>query len=186
MAAAKVKGLITRHQCPQDADTLYRRYTFYSLNWDRIYAYDGSRKDEVKEEKKKAKGRKAQEVRRSRKHSDNVVSNSSGPVEGNTCLLQSLARSLNYCSVEDMLQLDWNYPRERKEQSDFYKEMIEKFALHRLGYISVDYDNAFDKVIRMFSNWDRCSEGLARYKLEEYIRKAESQLSDMIKYLQGV
>lgn len=60
------KGLITRHRCPQDADSVYRRYTFYSLNWDRIYSYDGSQKDVTKEIKKKAKGRKAQEVLRSR------------------------------------------------------------------------------------------------------------------------
>ena len=33
------KGLITRHRCPQDADSVYRRYAFYSLNWDRIYTY---------------------------------------------------------------------------------------------------------------------------------------------------
>lgn len=49
---------------PQDADSVYRRYTFYSLNWDRIYTYDGSQKDVTKEIKKKAKGRKAQEVLR--------------------------------------------------------------------------------------------------------------------------
>ena len=49
------KGLITRHRCPQDADSVYRRYTFYSLNWDRIYTYDGSQKDVTKEIKKKAK-----------------------------------------------------------------------------------------------------------------------------------
>ena len=58
------KGLIIRNRCPQDADSVYRRYTFYSLNWDRIYTYDGSQKDVTKEIKKKAKGRKAQEVLR--------------------------------------------------------------------------------------------------------------------------
>ena len=67
------KGLITRHRCPQDADSVYRRYTFYSLNWDRIYAYDGSQKDVNKEAKKKAKGHKAQEVLRSRQASETVI-----------------------------------------------------------------------------------------------------------------
>ena len=67
------KGLIRRHRCPQDADSVYRRYTFYSLNWDRIYAYDGSQKDVNKEAKKKAKGHKAQEVLRSRQASETVI-----------------------------------------------------------------------------------------------------------------
>ena len=67
------KGLITRHRCPQDADSVYRRYTFYSLNWDRIYTYDGSQKDVTKEIKKKAKGRKAQEVLRARQAMEEVT-----------------------------------------------------------------------------------------------------------------
>ena len=62
--------------------------------------------------------------------------------------------------MEDMLQLDWNYPQQPDEQPAFFDEMVEKFALHRLGYISVDYDNAFNKVVDMFSSWDRCSGAL--------------------------
>lgn len=184
------RGLITRHRCPQDADSVYRRYTFYSLNWDRIYTYDGSQKDVTKEAKKKAKGRKAQEVLRSRQATDTIVEEKVADVTDAVGLdrrvLRTLAEKLRYPSMEDMLQLDWNYPQQPDEQPAFFDEMVEKFALHRLGYISVDYDNAFNKVVDMFSSWDRCSEGIARIKLECKIHKAEEALSGVIKSLQDV
>ena len=152
------KGLITRHRCPQDADSVYRRYTFYSLNWDRIYAYDGSQKDVTKEAKKKAKGHKAQEVLRSRQASETVieavpeavpavipeavtepVTNTS---DADRPVLKALADTLHYGCIEDMMQLDWDYPQRESEQHFFFMDMFKKFALHKLGYISLDYDNA--------------------------------------------
>lgn len=172
------RGLITRHPCPQDADSVYRRYTFYSLNWDRIYSYDGSRKDEAREAKKKAKGRKAQEVLRSRQASDAVGLDRR--------VLRVLAEKLRYPSMEDMLQLDWNYPQQPDEQPAFFDEMVEKFALHRLGYIQMDYDEAFNKLVGLFSQCDRCSEGIARVKLECRIHKVEEALSGVIQSLQKV
>ena len=192
------KGLITRHRCPQDADSVYRRYTFYSLNWDRIYTYDGSQKDVVKETKKKAKGRKAQEVLRARQTVEEVTEASpevitepvTEPVaktsEADRPVLKALADTLHYGCIEDMMQLDWDYPQRESEQQFFFMDMVKKFALHRLGYISVDYDNAFNKVVDMFSSWDRCSEGIARIKLECKIHKAEEALSGVIKSLQDV
>ena len=192
------KGLITRHRCPQDADSVYRRYTFYSLNWDRIYAYDGSQKDVTKEAKKKAKGHKAQEVLRSRQASETVieavpavipeavtepVTNTS---DADRPVLKALADTLHYGCIEDMMQLDWDYPQRESEQQFFFMDMVKKFALHRLGYISVDYDEALYKVVKMFSDWDRCSEGIARIKLECKIKAIEDTLTKVIKSLQDV
>ena len=196
------KGLITRHRCPQDADSVYRRYTFYSLNWDRIYTYDGSQKDVTKEIKKKAKGRKAQEVLRARQASETVieavpeavpavipeavtepVTNTS---DADRPVLKALADTLHYGCIEDMMQLDWDYPQRECEQQFFFMDMVKKFALHRLGYISVDYDEALYKVVKMFSDWDRCSEGIARIKLECKIKAIEDTLTKVIKSLQDV
>ena len=196
------KGLITRHRCPQDADSVYRRYTFYSLNWDRIYAYDGSQKDVTKEAKKKAKGHKAQELLRSRQASETVieavpeavpavipeavtepVTNTS---DADRPVLKALADTLHYGCIEDMMQLDWDYPQRESEQQFFFMDMVKKFALHRLGYISVDYDEALYKVVKMFSDWDRCSEGIARIKLECKIKAIEDTLTKVIKSLQDV
>lgn len=196
------KGLITRHRCPQDADSVYRRYTFYSLNWDRIYAYDGSQKDVTKEAKKKAKGHKAQEVLRSRQASETVIeavpeavpavipeavtepvtntSDADGPV------LKALADTLHYGCIEDMMQLDWDYPQRESEQHFFFMDMFKKFALHKLGYISLDYDNALYKVVTLFAEWDRCSEGIARIKVECRIKAIEDTLTKVIKSLQDV
>ena len=196
------KGLITRHRCPQDADSVYRRYTFYSLNWDRIYTYDGSQKDVTKEIKKKAKGRKAQEVLRARQTLETVTEEVTEafpeviaeavtePVaktsETDRPVLKALADTLHYGCIEDMMQLDWDYPQRESEQQFFFMDMVKKFALHRLGYISVDYDEALYKVVKMFSDWDRCSEGIARIKLECKIKAIEDTLTKVIKSLQDV
>ena len=197
------KGLITRHRCPQDADSVYRRYTFYSLNWDGIYAYDGSQKDVNKEAKKKAKGRKAQEVLRARQTLETVTEEVTEafpeviaeavtePVaktsETDRPVLKALADTLHYGCIEDMIQLDWDYPQRESEQQFFFMDMVKKFALHRLGYISVvDYDEALYKVVKMFSDWDRCSEGIARIKLECKIKAIEDTLTKVIKSLQDV
>ena len=196
------KGLIRRHRCPQDADSVYRRYTFYSLNWDRIYAYDGSQKDVNKEAKKKAKGHKAQEVLRSRQASETVikavpeavpavipeavtepVTNTS---DADRPVLKALADTLHYGCIEDMMQLDWDYPQRESEQHFFFMDMFKKFALHRLGYISLDYDNALYKVVTLFAEWDRCSEGIARIKVECKIKAIEDTLTKVIKSFQGV
>ena len=192
------KGLITRHRCPQDADSVYRRYTFYSLNWDRIYTYDGSQKDVTKEIKKKAKGRKAQEVLRARQAMEEVTEASpeviaepvTEPVaktsEADRPVLKALADTLHYGCIEDMMQLDWDYPQRDSERQFFFMDMVKKLALHRLGYISVDYDDAFYKVVRMFSEWDRCSEGVARIKLECRIKSVEDTLAKVVKSIQDV
>lgn len=197
------KGLITRHRCPQDEDSVYRRYTFYSLNWDGIYAYDGSQKDVNKEAKKKAKGRKAQEVLRARQTLETVTEEVTEafpeviaeavtePVaktsETDRPVLKALADTLHYGCIEDMMQLDWDYPQRESEQQFFFMDMVKKFALHRLGYISVvDYDEALYKVVKMFSDWDRCSEGIARIKLECKIKAIEDTLTKVIKSLQDV
>ena len=196
------KGLIIRHRCPQDADSVYRRYTFYSLNWDRIYTYDGSQKDVTKEIKKKAKGRKAQEVLRARQTLETVTEEVTEafpeviaeavtePVaktsETDRPVLKALADTLHYGCIEDMMQLDWDYPQRESEQQFFFMDMVKKFALHRLGYISVDYDEALYKVVKMFSDWDRCSEGIARIKLECKIKAIEDTLTKVIKSLQDV
>ena len=106
--------MITRYPCPPDADSVYRRYTFYSLNWDKIYSYDGSHKDEVKEAKKKAKGRKAQEVLRSRQTlevitetvPDVVAEPVTEPVtitsDADRPILKALADTLHYGCIEDI------------------------------------------------------------------------------------
>lgn len=192
------KGLITRHRCPQDADSVYRRYTFYSLNWDRIYTYDGSQKDVTKEIKKKAKGRKAQEVLRARQTMEEVTEASpeviaepvTEPVaktsEADRPVLKALADTLHYGCIEDMMQLDWDYPQRECEQHFFFMDMFKKFALHRLGYISLDYDNALYKVVTLFAEWDRCSEGIARIKVECKIKAIEDTLTKVIKSLQDV
>ena len=192
------KGLITRHRCPQDADSVYRRYTFYSLNWDRIYTYDGSQKDVTKEIKKKAKGRKAQEVLRARQAMEEVTEASpeviaepvTEPVaktsEADRPILKALADTLHYGCIEDMMQLDWDYPQRESEQHFFFMDMFKKFALHRLGYISLDYDNALYKVVTLFAEWDRCSEGIARIKVECKIKAIEDTLTKVIKSLQDV
>lgn len=192
------KGLITRHRCPQDADSIYRRYTFYSLNWDRIYTYDGSQKDVTKEIKKKAKGRKAQEVLRARQAMEEVTEASpeviaepvTEPVaktsEADRPVLKALADTLHYGCIEDMMQLDWDYPKRESEQHFFFMDMFKKFALHRLGYISLDYDNALYKVVTLFAEWDRCSEGIARIKVECRIKAIEDTLTKVIKSFQGV
>ena len=192
------KGLITRHRCPQDADSVYRRYTFYSLNWDRIYTYDGSQKDVTKEIKKKAKGRKAQEVLRARQAMEEVAEASpkviaepvTEPVaktsEADRPVLKALADTLHYGCIEDMMQLDWDYPQRESEQHFFFMDMFKKFALHRLGYISLDYDNALYKVVTLFAEWDRCSEGIARIKVECKIQAIEDTLTKVIKSLQDV
>ena len=192
------KGLITRHRCPQDADSVYRRYTFYSLNWDRIYTYDGSQKDVTKEIKKKAKGRKAQEVLRARQAMEEVTEASpeviaepvTEPVaktsEADRPVLKALADTLHYGCIEDMMQLDWDYPKRESEQHFFFMDMFKKFALHRLGYISLDYDNALYKVVTLFAEWDRCSEGIARIKVECKIKAIEDTLNKVIKSLQDV
>ena len=192
------KGLITRHRCPQDADSVYRRYTFYSLNWDRIYTYDGSQKDVTKEIKKKAKGRKAQEVLRARQAMEEVTEASpeviaepvTEPVaktsEADRPVLKALANTLHYGCIEDMMQLDWDYPQRESEQHFFFMDMFKKFALHRLGYISLDYDNALYKVVTLFAEWDRCSEGIARIKVECRIKAIEDTLTKVIKSLQDV
>ena len=192
------KGLITRHRCPQDADSVYRRYTFYSLNWDRIYTYDGSQKDVTKEIKKKAKGRKAQEVLRARQAMEDVTEASpeviaepvTEPVaktsEADRPVLKALADTLHYGCIEDMMQLDWDYPKRESEQHFFFMDMFKKFALHRLGYISLDYDNALYKVVTLFAEWDRCSEGIARIKVECKIKAIEDTLTKVIKSLQDV
>ena len=192
------KGLITRHRCPQDADSVYRRYTFYSLNWDRIYTYDGSQKDVVKETKKKAKGRKAQEVLRARQAVEEVTEASpeviAEPVtetvakttEADRPVLKALADTLHYGCIEDMMQLDWDYPQRESEQHFFFMDMFKKFALHRLGYISLDYDDALYKVVTLFAEWDRCSEGIARIKVECKIKAIEDTLTKVIKSLQDV
>ena len=192
------KGLITRHRCPQDADSVYRRYTFYSLNWDRIYTYDGSQKDVTKEIKKKAKGRKAQEVLRARQAMEEVTEASpeviaepvTEPVaktsEADRPALKALADTLHYGCIEDMMQLDWDYPKRESEQHFFFMDMFKKFALHRLGYISLDYDNALYKVVTLFAEWDRCSEGVARIKVECRIKAIEDTLTKVIKSLQDV
>ena len=192
------KGLITRHRCPQDADSVYRRYTFYSLNWDRIYTYDGSQKDVTKEIKKKAKGRKAQEVLRARQAMDEVTEASpeviaepvTEPVaktsEADRPVLKALADTLHYGCIEDMMQLDWDYPERESEQHFFFMDMFKKFALHRLGYISLDYDDALYKVVTLFAEWDRCSEGIARIKVECKIKAIEDTLTKVIKSLQDV
>ena len=192
------KGLITRHRCPQDADSVYRRYTFYSLNWDRIYTYDGSQKDVTKEIKKKAKGRKAQEVLRARQAMEEVTEASleviaeavTEPVaktsETDRLVLKALADTLHYGCIEDMMQLDWDYPQRESEQHFFFMDMFKKFALHRLGYISLDYDNALYKVVTLFAEWDRCSEGIARIKVECKIKAIEDTLTKVIKSLQDV
>ena len=196
------KGLITRHRCPQNADSVYRRYTFYSLNWDRIYTYDGSQKDVTKEIKKKAKGRKAQEVLRARQTLKTVTEEVTEafpeviaeavtePVaktsETDRPVLKALADTLHYGCIEDMMQLDWDYPQRDSERQFFFMDMVKKLALHRLGYISVDYDDAFYKVVRMFSEWDRCSEGVARIKLECRIKSVEDTLAKVVKSIQDV
>ena len=196
------KGLITRHRCPQDADSVYRRYTFYSLNWDRIYKYDGSQKDVTKEIKKKAKGRKAQEVLRARQTLEMVTEEVTEafpeviaeavtePVaktsEKDRPVLKALADTLHYGCIEDMMQLDWDYPQRESEQHFFFMDMFKKFALHRLGYISLDYDNALYKVVTLFAEWDRCSEGIARIKVECKIKAIEDTLTKVIKSLQDV
>ena len=196
------KGLITRHRCPQDADSVYRRYTFYSLNWDRIYTYDGSQKDVTKEIKKKAKGRKAQEVLRARQILETVTEEVTEafpeviaeavtePVaktsETNRPILKALADTLHYGCIEDMMQLDWDYPQGESEQHFFFMDMFKKFALHRLGYISLDYDDALYKVVTLFAEWDRCSEGVARIKVECKIKAIEDTLTKVIKSLQDV
>ena len=192
------KGLITRHRCPQDADSVYRRYTFYSLNWDRIYTYDGSKKDVTKEIKKKAKGRKAQEVLRARQAMEEVTEASpeviaepvTEPVaktsEADRPVLKALADTLHYGCIEDMMQLDWDYPQRESEQHFFFMDMFKKFALHRLGYISLDYDNALYNVVTLFAEWDRCSEGIARIKVECRIKAIEDTLTKVIKSLQDV
>jgi len=196
------KGLIARHRCPQDADSVYKRYTFYSLNWDRIYTYDGSQKDVTKEIKKKAKGRKAQEVLRARQTLETVTEEVTEafpeviaeavtePIaktsETDRPVLKALAETLHYGCIEDMMQLDWDYPQRESEQQFFFMDMVKKFALHRLGYISVDYDEALYKVVKMFSDWDRCSEGIARIKLECKIKAIEDTLTKVIKSLQDV
>ena len=192
------KGLIRRHRCPQDADSVYRRYTFYSLNWDRIYAYDGSQKDVNKEAKKKAKGHKAQEVLRSRQASETVieavpavipeavtepVTNTS---DADRPVLKALADTLHYGCIEDMMQLDWDYPQRESEQQFFFMDMFKKIALHKLGYMSLDYDNALYKVVTLFAEWDRCSEGVARIKVECKIKAIEDTLTKVIKSLQDV
>ena len=192
------KGLITRHRCPQDADSVYRRYTFYSLNWDRIYTYDGSQKDVTKEIKKKAKGRKAQEVLRARQTlevvaeavPDVVAEPVTEPVtitsDADRPVLKALADTLHYGCIEDMMQLDWDYPQRESEQHFFFMDMFKKFALHRLGYISLDYDDALYKVVTLFAEWDRCSEGVARIKVECRIKAIEDTLTKVIKSLQDV
>ena len=192
------KGLITRHRCPQDADSVYRRYTFYSLNWDRIYTYDGSQKDVTKEIKKKAKGRKAQEVLRAIQAMEEVTEVSpeviaepvTEPVaktsEADRPVLKALADTLHYRCIEDMMQLDWDYPKRESEQHFFFMDMFKKFALHRLGYISLDYDDALYKVVTLFAEWDRCSEGIARIKVECKIKAIEDTLTKVIKSLQDV
>ena len=192
------KGLITRHRCPQDADSVYRRYTFYSLNWDRIYTYDGSQKDVTKEIKKKAKGRKAQEVLRARQAMEEVTEASpeviaepvTEPVaktsEADRPVLKALADTLHYGCIEDMMQLDWDYPKRESEQHFFFMDMFKKFALHKLGYISLDYDDALYKVVTLFAEWDRCSEGIARIKVECRIKAIEDTLTKVIKSLQDV
>ena len=192
------KGLITRHRCPQDADSVYRRYTFYSLNWDRIYTYDGSQKDVTKEIKKKAKGRKAQEVLRARQTlevvaeavPDVVAEPVTEPVtitsDADRPVLKALADTLHYGCIEDMMQLDWDYPERESEQHFFFMDMFKKFALHRLGYISLDYDDALYKVVTLFAEWDRCSEGVARIKVECRIKAIEDTLTKVIKSLQDV
>ena len=196
------KGLIIRHRCPQDADSVYRRYTFYSLNWDRIYTYDGSQKDVTKEIKKKAKGRKAQEVLRARQTLKTVTEEVTEafpeviaeavtePVaktsETDRPVLKALADTLHYGCIEDMMQLDWDYPQGESEQHFFFMDMFKKFALHRLGYISLDYDDALYKVVTLFAEWDRCSEGIARIKVECKIKAIEDTLTKVIKSLQDV
>ena len=66
------KGLICKFPCPQGVDSIYKRYNFYLLNWDKIYKYDGSHKDPQKEAQKKEKGKKAQEaIKRRRAAQDN-------------------------------------------------------------------------------------------------------------------
>ena len=196
------KGLITRHRCPQDADSVYRRYTFYSLNWDRIYTYDGSQKDVTKEIKKKAKGRKAQEVLRARQTLETVTEEVTEafpeviaeavtePVaktsETDRLVLKALAETLHYGCIEDMMQLDWDYPERESEQHFFFMDMFKKFALHRLGYISLDYDDALYKVVTLFAECDRCSEGVARIKVECRIKAIEDTLTKVIKSLQDV
>lgn len=192
------KGLITRHRCPQDADSVYRRYTFYSLNWDRIYTYDGSQKDVTKEIKKKAKGRKAQEVLRARQTlevvaeavPDVVAEPVTEPVtitsDADRPVLKALADTLHYGCIEDMMQLDWDYPQGESERHFFFMDMFKKFALHRLGYISLDYDDALYKVVTLFAEWDRCSEGIARIKVECKIKAIEDTLTKVIKSLQDV
>lgn len=175
------KGLITRYQCPQDADSMYRRYAFYGLNWDKIYSYDGSQKDADKEEKKKSKGRKAQEVLKTRKQSNTCIEPKQPNNHNN--LLKSLAQRLNYPSIAAMEDIDWDYPTHDDERKEFFYELIEKLALNRLGYISIDYEKSLNETAVLFSQWRSCSEPIAKIKLEKEIQRAEQQLSNLIKSL---
>ena len=59
-------------------------------------------------------------------------------------------------------------------------DMFKKIALHKLGYMSLDYDNALYKVVTLFAEWDRCSEGVARIKVECKIKAIEDTLTKVI------
>ena len=91
----------------------------------------------------------------------------------------NIVRIRNGC-IEDMMQLDWDYPQRESEQHFFFMDMFKKFALHKLGYISLDYDNALYKVVTLFAEWDRCSEGVARIKVECKIKAIEDTLTKVI------
>ena len=106
--------------------------------------------------------------------------------EADRPVLKALADTLHYGCIEDMMQLDWDYPQRESEQHFFFMDMFKKFALHRLGYISLDYDDALYKVVTLFAEWDRCSEGIARIKVECKIKAIEDTLTKVIKSLQDV
>ena len=106
--------------------------------------------------------------------------------ETDRLVLKALADTLHYGCIEDMMQLDWDYPQRESEQHFFFMDMFKKFALHKLGYISLDYDDALYKVVTLFAEWDRCSEGIARIKVECKIKAIEDTLTKVIKSLQDV
>ena len=165
------KGLIKKWQCPLDADTLFKQYNFYLLNWDKIYSYDGSQKDPQKEAMKKEKGRRAQQTLRFRKSNPSVA--------GKETLLPIIAQRFGYDSVVGMMNIDWSEPENDNEYRNYVSDRAKSIALHRSGYIIIDEDEYRTSAIAAYMNWSGRSEGLSRDEFEKAIVRFEQLIKQI-------
>ena len=159
------KGLLKKWRCPLGADTLYKQYNFYYLDWDKIYGYDGSQKDPQKEAMKKEKGRKAQETLRFRKINPCVA--------GKEKFIPIIAQRFGYDSVVGMMHIDWSEPEDENEYRTYVSDRAKTIALHRSGYIIINEDEYRDTAINAYMKWSGRSEEYSRYEFEEAIKKYE-------------